>query len=100
MRGLPDRSQELTFKLIDIALVERHPHERIASRMVGLVRAVLSEVQPGYAQEHEIRIHVWTETRPGMSDEDIEMALLMKASDIIVRVKARLEPGNTPLAAE
>ena len=90
----------MTFKLIDIALIERHPHERIDHRMVGLVRAVLSEVQADYAQEHELRIHVWTQTKPEMSDEDIEMALLLKASDIIVRVKARLEPGAAPLAAE
>lgn len=90
----------MTFKLIDISLVERHPHERFEDRVVGLVRAVLSEVQQGYAQEHELRIHVWTQAAPDMSDEDIEMALLMKASDIIIKVKARLEPDTQSLAAE
>lgn len=90
----------MTFKLIDIALVERRPHERFEDRAVGLVRAVLSEVQQGYAQEHEIRVHVWTQVSPQMSNEDVEMALLMKASDIIMRVKARLDPDSAPLAAE
>jgi hypothetical protein len=90
----------LTFKLIDIAVTERHPHARIEGRVVGVVRAVLSEVQEGYAQEHDIHVNVWAEVTPQMSEDDIDMALMLKASDIITRVKARLDPGQPPLAAE
>jgi len=90
----------MTFKLIDIALVECQAHERIENRVVGTVRAVLREMQADYAQEHEITVPVWAQTTPEMSDEDIEMALLLKASDIIMRVKAQFEPGTMPLAAE
>lgn len=90
----------MTFKLIDIAVSERHPHPRIAGRMVGVVRAVLSEVQEGFSQEHDIHVNVWTEVNEDMVDADIDLALMMKASDIITRVKARLDPGKPPLAAE
>ena len=90
----------MTFKLIDIAVTERHPHPRIAGRVVGAVRAVLSEVQEGYAQEHDIHVNVWTEVSEEMSEADVDLALMMKASDIITRVKAQLDPGKPPLAAE
>ena len=77
-------------ELIDIAVRDKRPHPRLAGRMTGHVRAVLTEQLGGQTQNHELAIPVWADTVPGASDADIDMALMLKAAAIIARLKARL----------
>ncbi|MEO5808327.1 hypothetical protein [Devosia sp.] len=88
----------MPYSLIDIAVVESHRHPTLASRTVGTVRAVLNEEQIDRGQNHELSISVWTPTGPEMSEQDIEMALLLKAADIVGRVKATLERSDAAQA--
>lgn len=84
----------MPFELIDIALVERHDHPRLDNRVTGKVRVVLTESVGGQEQTHNLIIQAWTDLREGMEDEDVEMALLVKAADIVGRMKARMDPGS------
>ncbi|MBD8066355.1 hypothetical protein IC608_12835 [Devosia sp. PTR5] len=80
----------MSLELIDIGLQERHAHPRFPNRVQGKVRAVLSETIDGREQLHEIVVPAWTELSSGMSDEDVELALMVKAADIVKRVRRRL----------
>lgn len=60
--------------------------------MTGHVRAVLSEIVGTQEQTHELAIPVWADVAPDASDADIDMALMVKAADIIARLKANI--GN------
>jgi hypothetical protein len=80
----------MTLELIDIAVRDKAPHPRLAGRITGHVRALLSETAPGLAQTHDLAIPVWADTLAGASDADIDMALMLKAADIIARLKANL----------
>ncbi len=84
----------MTLQLIDIAVRDRQAHPRLAGRMTGHVRAVLSELVGEQEQTHELAIPVWADLPEGSSDSDIDMALMLKAADIIARLKASL--GATP----
>lgn len=81
----------MTYQLIDIAVIDKHSHPRLLGRMVGHVRAVLTESMGEREQTHELAIPVWTDTQTSMSDADIDMALLLKAAEIVARVKAQLD---------
>lgn len=81
----------MTYQLIDIAVTDKHLHPRLVGRTVGHVRAVLMESMAEGEQTHELAIPVWTNTQTSMSDADIDMALLLKAAEIVARVKARLD---------
>lgn len=87
---------ELSLELIDIALSERHPHPRLQHRMNGKVRAVLAETIGDRQVRHELVVPVWMDVTAGMSDDDVELALLVKAADIVGRLKQRLATPTLP----
>lgn len=80
----------MSLELIDITLAERHAHPRLPNRVTGKVKAVLTEMLDGREQRHELMIPAWVERRADMSDEDVDLALLVKAADIVGRLKSRL----------
>jgi hypothetical protein len=80
----------MTIELIEIAVAEKSAHPRLAGRVVGRVRAVLQENQAGREQIHDLSIPVWADIVPASSEADIDMALMLKASDIIKRLRERL----------
>jgi len=84
----------MSVELIDIALAERQPHPTLAQRMTGKVRAVLSETIGEENIRHEILVPVWLDIHAGMSDEDIELGLMVKAADIVGRLKQHM--GTVP----
>lgn len=81
----------MTLQLIDISVRDRQAHPRLAGRITGHVRAVLSEDSGAGEQTHELVVPVWADVPDGASDADVEMALMLKAADIIARLKANLE---------
>lgn len=83
----------MTLQLIDIAVADRKAHPRLAGRTTGRVRAVLTEDQDGREQTHELYIPVWADLPEGTSEDDIDMALMVKAADIIGRLKLTLDGG-------
>lgn len=87
----------MPYSLIDIAIIERHPHHSLSNRTIGKVRAVLHEEQDERQQDHPLSVTVWTDTTPGMNQDDIDMALMIKAADIVGRVKANLERSDGQL---
>lgn len=80
----------MELQLIDITVRDKQAHPRLAGRMTGHVRAVLQETLGNKEQTHELAIAVWADMPAGASDADIDMALLLKAADIIGRLKANL----------
>ncbi|MEQ8598833.1 MAG: hypothetical protein RLP98_02815 [Devosia sp.] len=80
----------MSLELIDIALAERQPHPTLAERMTGKVRAVLTETIGEKEIRHEIMVPVWLDVQAGMSDEDIELGLMVKAADIVGRLKQHM----------
>lgn len=78
----------MTFELIDIAVRDKQSHPRLRGRTTGHVRAVLAEGE--HNQKHELAISVWADLPEGSSDADIDMALMLKAADIIARLRANL----------
>jgi hypothetical protein len=90
-RGL-HQGPELTLQLIDISVRDKHAHPRLSGRMTGHVRAVLSETVGTQEQTHELAIPVWADVAADASEADIDMALMVKAADIIARLKSNL--GN------
>lgn len=83
----------MTFQLIDIEVQSRAAHPRLAGRTTGRVRAVLSETRDGREQTHDLSISVWADLPADASDADIDMALMLKAADIVARLKSQLEAG-------
>jgi hypothetical protein len=86
----------MDFQLIDISVRDRQAHPRLAGRVTGHVSAVLLENTDGHEQTHALTIPVWADVAAGTSDGDIDMALMLKAADIIARLKASLSPGSSP----
>lgn len=84
----------MTYNLIDISVTEKAAHPRLANRTTGKVRAVLSEERDGTECTHQLSIPVWADTRDTMSEDDVNMALMLKAANIISRVKADLERSD------
>ncbi|MBF0680533.1 MAG: hypothetical protein IR164_16535 [Devosia sp.] len=80
----------MSLELIDITLAERQLHPRLANRVTGKVRAILTEELGGVAQRHELLIPAWVERKDGMTEEDVDLALLVKAAEIVGRLKTRL----------
>lgn len=80
----------MSLELIDISLAERQPHPTLAERITGKVRAVLTETIGGQEMRHEITVPVWLDIREGMSDEDVELGLMVKAADIVGRLKQHM----------
>lgn len=83
----------MELQLIDITVRDKQAHPRLAGRMTGHVRAVLQETIGAQEQTHELAIPVWADIPDGTSDADIDMALMLKAADIIARLKANLGPS-------
>jgi hypothetical protein len=83
----------MELQLIDITVRDKQAHPRLAGRMTGHVRAVLQETIGTQEQTHELAIPVWADIPAGTSDADIDMALMLKAADIIARLKANLGPS-------
>jgi hypothetical protein len=88
-RGL-HQGPELTLQLIDISVRDKRAHPRLSGRMTGHVRAVLSETVGTQEQTHELAIPVWADVAEDASEADIDMALMVKAADIIARLKTNL----------
>ncbi|QDZ12375.1 hypothetical protein [Devosia ginsengisoli] len=86
----------MTLQLIDITVRDKQAHPRLAGRITGHVRAVLIDQMGASEQTHELIIPVWADVQDGTSDADIDMALMVKAADIVSRLKANLNPA-TPL---
>lgn len=86
----------MDLQLIDIGVRDKQAHARLAGRMTGHVRAVLTETLDGRDQTHELTIPVWADVAPGTSDNDIDMALMLKAADVIARLKASLGSSGSP----
>jgi hypothetical protein len=84
----------MTLELIDIALSERHSHPRLQNRITGKVRAVLAETIGGRVIEHEIFVPVWIDAAEDTPEDDIELSLMVKAADIIGRLKSRLSSSR------
>ena len=84
----------MELQLIDIAVRDKQAHPRLAGRVTGHVRAVLQETVGSQEQTHELAIPVWADIAEGTSDTDIDMALMLKAADIIARLKANLSPTS------
>ena len=82
----------MTLQLIDITVHDKQVHPRLAGRVTGHVRAILLEEVGAQEQRHELTIPVWADVSEGTSDADIDMALMLKAADIISRLKATLSP--------
>ena len=82
----------MELQLIDITVCDKQAHPRLAGRMTGHVKAVLLEKMDAREQTHELTIPVWADVAPGTSDADVDMALMLKAADIIARLKANLTP--------
>jgi hypothetical protein len=80
----------MTIELIDINVREWQAHPRLPGRRTGRVRAVLSENGNGINQTHELSIPVWADLAPSASEGDIDMALMLKAAQIVGRLKAQL----------
>lgn len=95
--GAPNGAKTMTYTLIDIAVTEKAAHPRLANRTTGRVRAVLSEERDGSECTHQLSINVWADTTETMSEDDINMALMLKAANIISRVKADLEQSDAVL---
>ena len=83
----------MELQLIDITVRDKQAHPRLAGRMTGQVRAVLQETIGTQEQTHQLVIPVWADVSEGTSDADIDMALMLKAADIIARLKANLSPA-------
>ena len=81
-------------QLIDIQVADKQVHPRLAGRVTGHVRAVLLEMAGTQEQTHDLSIPVWADVAEGTSDSDIDMALMLKAADIIARLKSSLTPGS------
>lgn len=84
----------MSLELIDIALAERQPHPRLQDRVTGKVRAVLTETIGGRDVRHELLVPVWVDIQAGMNDEDVELALMVKAADIVGRLKQHMPPDQ------
>lgn len=82
----------MSLELIDIALAERQLHPTLAERMTGKVRATLVETIGGREVRHEIMVPVWMDVHDGMSEDDIELGLMVKAADIVGRLKQHMGP--------
>ncbi len=80
----------MSLELVDIALSSREPHPRLSNRVNGKVLAVLAETIDGQSYQHEITVPVWADRHADMSEDDLELALLVKAADIVGRLKSRL----------
>jgi hypothetical protein len=85
----------MTLQLIDITVRDKQAHPRLAGRIKGHVRAVLVEDAGAGEQTHELIIPVWADMPEGASDADIDMALMVKAADIVSRLKANLNPASS-----
>lgn len=86
----------MTLELLDIALTERQLHPHLENRVTGKVRAALGEMIGAKEIRHEIVVPVWIDTAPNTPEGDVELALLVKAADIIGRVKSRLAQAPVP----
>jgi hypothetical protein len=83
----------MELQLIDITVRDKQAHPRLAGRITGHVRAIMQETVGDKEQTHELTIPVWADIEEGTSDADIDMALMLKAADIIARLKANLSPA-------
>lgn len=80
----------MRFELIDIAVQDKQAHPRLAGRTTGHVRAVLQEDLGDRQQTHELVIAAWADVAADASDNDIDMALMLKAAAIVARLKGNL----------
>jgi hypothetical protein len=87
----------MTLQLIDITVRDKQAHPRLFGRVTGHVRAILQEDVGAQQQTHELTIPVWADVPDGTSDADIDMALMLKAADIVSRLKANLNPAPSRL---
>ena len=84
----------MSLELIDIALAERHDHPHLENRVTGKVRAVLTETINGQEQRHELLIPAWVERNADMDEADVDLALMVKAAEIVGRLRERLAPTS------
>lgn len=80
----------MPYDLIDIAVAEKQAHPRLVGRVTGKVRVLLRETVPGRETTHELFIPVWAQFAEPKSDGDVDMALMLKAANIIARLKVNL----------
>ncbi len=83
----------MTLELIDIAVKDKQSHPRLAGRVTGHVRAVLKEELDGREHIHELSISVWADVAEQTAPDDVDMALMLKAAQIVKRMKASVGPA-------
>ena len=84
----------MTLELIDIAVRDKQSHPRLAGRVTGHVRAVLTEVIDGNEHAHELSIPVWADVANDADPGDVDMALMLKAAQIIARLKHSIKAAE------
>ena len=84
----------MPLQLIDITVRDKQAHPRLAGRVTGHVRAVVVDDLGQHEQTHELVIPVWADLAEGASESDIDMALMVKAADIVGRLKANIDPAR------
>jgi len=82
----------MTLELIDIAVKDKQSHPRLAGRVTGHVRAALKEELDGREHIHELSISVWADVAEQTAPDDVDMALMLKAAQIVKRMKASVGP--------
>ena len=87
----------MSLRLIDIAVLDKHAHPRLHGRVGGVVRAVLEDDAGGLEQTHEILVRVKILVSETMSVDDVDLALMVRAGEIIKRVRGRFEAAEQRL---
>ena len=84
----------MTLELIDIAVRDKQPHPRLEGRITGHVRAVMSETLDGSEHTHQLTIPVWADVANDAAPADVDMALMLKAAQIIARLKLTMKAAE------
>ena len=88
----------MPYDLIDIAVTEKHDHPRLIGRVTGKVRVVLRETMDDREAVHELFIPVWAQFDEPKPEGDVDMALMLKAANIVARLKASLTRSDDSAA--
>ena len=77
----------MTLELIDIAVRDKQSHPRLAGRITGHVRAVLSETLDGNEHQHELSIPVWADVANDAETDAYNVAIAAATGDAKVALQ-------------